>query len=89
MSGAAGIFRPDLLAGKVADFCAGWGYLSAELAQRAPAITGLDLYEADIEALEAARGNLAGRQGTRFFWHDLEAERTRTYRVRLAATGGG
>ena len=66
---------PAQLAGKVADFCAGWGYLSAELAQRAPAITGLDLYEADFEALEAARGNLAGRQGTRFFWHDLEAER--------------
>ena len=36
-----------------ADFCAGWGYLAAEVAARAKNLKGLELFEADYEALEA------------------------------------
>ena len=38
---------PADLSGKVADFCAGWGYLSAELIERCARVTSVDLYEAD------------------------------------------
>lgn len=66
---------PDKLKGKVADFCAGWGYLSAEIAARYPGLKGLDLYEADFASLEAAKRNLAATSiPTRFFWHDLTGE---------------
>ncbi len=66
---------PEKLKGKVADFCAGWGYLSAEIADRYPGIKGLDLYEADFASLEAARRNLAEMKvPARFFWHDLTGE---------------
>jgi 16S rRNA (guanine1207-N2)-methyltransferase len=61
----------------VADFGAGWGYLAAELLSRSDAVSRIDLYEADFEALEAARGNLAAvRSGakTGFFWSDLLSE---------------
>jgi 16S rRNA (guanine1207-N2)-methyltransferase len=66
---------PGDLHGQVADFCAGWGYLSAEIAGRFPAVTGIDLYEADFESLEAAKANV-GADGTElgFFWVDLMAE---------------
>lgn len=66
---------PGDIAGRVADFCAGWGYLAAELADRFPGLKGLDLYEADYQSVEAARRNLAARSlPVRFFWHDLLAE---------------
>lgn len=66
---------PADLSGVVADFCAGWGLVAAEVAARCPAVTALDLYEADFEALEAARLNLAGTpQQKEFFWTDLLAE---------------
>jgi 16S rRNA (guanine1207-N2)-methyltransferase len=58
----------------VADFCAGWGYLSARLAEM-PGVTSIDLYEADHASLETARRNLAGvRPQTGFHWQDLAAE---------------
>lgn len=65
---------PRDLSGKVADFCAGWGYLAGALVD-SQAITALDLYEADYAALEAARGGLAG-EGERlgFHWLDLAEE---------------
>jgi 16S rRNA (guanine1207-N2)-methyltransferase len=63
------------LSGKVADLCAGWGYLSAELIARCARVTSVDLYEADHESLEAARRNLvSARVETGFFWRDLLAE---------------
>jgi 16S rRNA (guanine1207-N2)-methyltransferase len=65
------------LSGQVADFCAGWGFLAAEILGRAPAVGSLDLYEADFESLEAARANLAATGlavRKRFFWHDLIGE---------------
>jgi len=68
---------PEDLAGRVADFCAGWGYLAARLAERSP-IRAIDLYEAGYEALEAARENLAGAVAAGlpvgFHWRDLAAE---------------
>ncbi|EHK59018.1 class I SAM-dependent methyltransferase [Allomesorhizobium alhagi] len=67
---------PDKISGAVADFCAGWGFLAAELAGRYPKISALDLYEADFASLEAAKRNVAatGALELRFFWHDLLAE---------------
>lgn len=66
---------PNDLRGSVADFCAGWGYVAAEVAARSPGISALDLYEADFEALEAAKTNV-GNTGVepRFFWTDLLSE---------------
>ncbi|MES0211493.1 class I SAM-dependent methyltransferase [Mesorhizobium sp. M0028] len=66
---------PNDLRGSVADFCAGWGYVAAEVAARSPGISALDLYEADFEALEAAKVNV-GNTGLepRFFWIDLLSE---------------
>ncbi|TPJ82899.1 class I SAM-dependent methyltransferase [Mesorhizobium sp. B2-6-2] len=66
---------PDDLKGNVADFCAGWGYLAVEVLQRPQGLTALDLYEADFEALEAARLNVhGGAIEPRFFWTDLLTE---------------
>ncbi|WP_048645326.1 class I SAM-dependent methyltransferase [Nitratireductor soli] len=68
---------PDDLKGTVADFAAGWGYLSVETARRCPAVGAIDLYEAHHASIEAARRNMAAKApGTaaRFFWHDLLGE---------------
>lgn len=66
---------PKDLRGNIADFCAGWGYVAAEVAASSPGITGLDLYEADFDALEAAKSNI-GVTGFEpgFFWIDLLSE---------------
>ncbi|TIM36005.1 MAG: class I SAM-dependent methyltransferase [Mesorhizobium sp.] len=66
---------PGDLRGSVADFCAGWGYVAAEVAARSPGLSALDLYEAEFDALEAAKGNIgntAAEPG--FFWIDLLSE---------------
>lgn len=69
---------PQNIAGRAADFGAGWGYLSAELLARAgQRLAGLDLYEADHAALEAAKANLsthADRLPLGFHWRDLLSE---------------
>jgi 16S rRNA (guanine1207-N2)-methyltransferase len=68
---------PNDLRGNIADFCAGWGYVAAEIAARSPGIPALDLYEADFAALEAAKLNLAGVSQSiarNFFWTDLLKE---------------
>ena len=72
---------PVRLKGRAADFCAGWGYLSARLAAHAPDIASIDLFEADHDALEAARRNLGGLgRPTGFHWQDLAREAVpRTY----------
>lgn len=70
-------YLPTDMRGHVADFCAGWGYLSVALAERATGLSGLDLYEADYASLQAAGRTLARLQpglGVRQFWHDLAAE---------------
>ncbi|MER9656460.1 class I SAM-dependent methyltransferase [Mesorhizobium sp. M0152] len=68
---------PGDLRGNIADFCAGWGYVAAEVAARSPGISTLDLHEADFASLEAAKLNLAGvgqSIARNFFWTDLIAE---------------
>lgn len=62
---------PADLAGRVADLGAGWGYLSAEVLRRCPGVTTLDLFEAEGQALAAARVNLAGTATLRFHWQDV------------------
>jgi 16S rRNA (guanine1207-N2)-methyltransferase len=66
---------PSDLRGDVADFCAGWGYVSAEVAARSQGLSGLDLYEAEFDALEAAKRNVGkATVEPRFFWIDLLSE---------------
>ena len=66
---------PVNLSGNTADFCAGWGYLSAELVARCRDVASVDLYEADYQSLEAARRNLPDMNAApQFFWRDLLAE---------------
>lgn len=68
---------PEAFDGNAADFGAGWGYLSIMLAERAPRTARIDLFEADFEALECARANLAAncpKLTARFFWQDLTRE---------------
>lgn len=80
----------ELLAGRIpadfrghaADFGAGWGYLSVLLAEQAPGLKGIDLFEADYNALEAAKANMAENcpdVPARFFWQDLTAETPRDH----------
>lgn len=60
-----------------ADFGAGWGYLTVALAEQSPDIDGIDLYEADYAALQAARKNLdrlCPKLNTRYHWLDLARE---------------
>jgi len=65
---------PVDMKGTVADFCAGWGYLAARIAEFA-GVKNVDLYEADFASLEAARMNVAGlRPEFGFHWHDLLSE---------------
>jgi 16S rRNA (guanine1207-N2)-methyltransferase len=67
---------PGTIGGTVADLGAGWGYLSVRLLERFPAIQSIDLFEAELLALEAARANLAARRleaRAAFHWHDVTA----------------
>jgi 16S rRNA (guanine1207-N2)-methyltransferase len=66
---------PTDLSGAVADFCAGWGYLSAEVLARCAKIASLDLFEADHASLQAAKLNLAdARVPAKLHWTDLASE---------------
>ena len=65
---------PGDVAGDAADLGSGWGYLSAHLAATCPSLRGIDLHEADHDALDAARANLAGaasRLAIGFHWNDV------------------
>lgn len=64
---------PDDLSGRVADFGCGWGYLGREILTRAPAITAIDLIDAEHRAVEAARANVADPRA-HFHWLDLTTE---------------
>ena len=64
---------PGDIAGTVADFGCGWGYLSRELLPRAPEITEIHLIDAENLALEAARANITDKRA-RFHWLDLTQE---------------
>jgi 16S rRNA (guanine1207-N2)-methyltransferase len=63
--------------GNAADFGAGWGYLSVMLAEKSPRTNRIDLFEADYQALEYAKKNLAFNcpdLNARFYWQDLSTE---------------
>ena len=62
---------PDDLAGHVADFGCGWGYLARLMVQ--PAVTRLDLIDAEHLALDAARANVTDPRAS-FHWLDLARE---------------
>ncbi len=65
---------PANLRGRVADLGAGWGYLTDMALRRCPAITSVDLYEADARALDCARKNLADHdRDIGYHWHDVTA----------------
>lgn len=67
--------------GRVADFGAGWGYLSREILARCPGVRSLDVIEADHAALEAAKRNVAPREGVtpEFLWRDAAADKLGPY----------
>lgn len=68
-------YMKDILFGNVADYGAGWGYLSAQALMHAPKLERLDLYEADYESLQAARKNLChAEKPVTFHWLDLTEE---------------
>lgn len=64
---------PADLAGPVADFGCGWGYLAREMLARSPSIERIDLLDAEHLALDAARANVIDPRAT-FHWLDLARE---------------
>lgn len=60
---------PAKLPARMADFGAGWGYLSAAVLAR-QGVAALDLVEADGRALDCARGNLSDDR-VRYHWADV------------------
>ena len=77
---------PATLAGRVADLGAGYGYLATEVLRRCPAVSAIDLYEAEQRALEPARINLerAVQGAVRdiafdILWHDVKTGLPKRY----------
>jgi len=73
---------PKDLKGVGADLGAGYGYLSHAILSAYPQVTGFDIYEAELRALDLARINLAPWAETRplhFEWHDVCAGLPRQY----------
>lgn len=67
---------PEDIHGNVADFGAGWGFLSQHLLQTYPDIRNLDAFEADRDGVEATRRNMGNVKVTaraRAFWQDVTA----------------
>ncbi len=76
-SAALALHVPKIISGKTADFGAGWGFLSHAALERSEKITALDLYEADYNALRAAKQHLkhvTASCSIHFYWHDLVHE---------------
>lgn len=72
----ADTFGPHLK-GAGADLGAGWGYLSKQVLDASKAVSGIDLYEADQKALDAAKLNIPNKRAT-FFWSDVRTLGTPT-----------
>ncbi|CAF25700.1 Ribosomal RNA small subunit methyltransferase c [Bartonella quintana str. Toulouse] len=73
-SAALALHMLKVIAGKTADFGSGWGFLSHAALERSEKLTALDLYEADYNALEAAKKHLKHIKASlpvHFYWHDL------------------
>ena len=67
----------DRIRGSVADFGAGWGYLSGMLLKQTNKLAHLDLYEIDHASLEAAKTNIEDKVGdarVSYFWRDIISE---------------
>jgi len=62
---------PDDFAGHAADYGCGWGYLARQMLQ--PAVTRLDLIDAEHLALDAAQANVTDSRAS-FHWLDLARE---------------
>ncbi|MFO1417849.1 MAG: class I SAM-dependent methyltransferase [Methylotetracoccus sp.] len=70
---------PLPLRGRGADFGAGYGALSLHIARGSPDLKGIDLYEAEWKALEAARRNLSdlgGASDIAYHWQDITRLKT-------------
>ncbi len=69
-------FFDNRIKGKVADFGAGWGYLSVMAAKACERIESIDLYEADWHALEFAKKEMAEMSSPKpgFHWCDITGE---------------
>jgi 16S rRNA (guanine1207-N2)-methyltransferase len=67
---------PLRLDGKLADLGAGWGYLAAEILQR-PGVKRLDLVEAEADALDCAKANIADPRA-HLHWADATSWRPAT-----------
>ena len=73
---------PGDLAGRCADLGAGFGYLAGEVLARCPAVTAIDLYEAEARALALARENLASASvPVGLHWHDVTTGLPASYDV--------
>ncbi len=64
---------PDDLAGRIADFGCGWGYLTREVLAFSREVTRIDLIDAEHRAIEAAQANIADARAS-FHWLDLAQE---------------
>nr|WP_275065138.1 class I SAM-dependent methyltransferase [Bartonella sp. ML70XJBT] len=76
-SAALASYLPKVISGKTADFGAGWGYLSHVALESDVKLTTFDLYEADYNALKAAKQHLKSITAPfpiHFYWHDLVRE---------------
>ncbi len=76
-SAALAFHMRTIICGKTADFGAGWGFLSYEALEQSEKLTTLDLYEADYNALKAAKEHLKHKTAScpiHFYWHDLVHE---------------
>ena len=62
------------LDGTVADLGAGWGYLARRVLQASPGVTALHLVEAEADALDCARENVADPRAV-FHWADARSWR--------------
>lgn len=64
---------PHDLAGHVADFGCGWGYLARQVMERCKGITKIDLMDAEHRAIEAAQANVVDARAS-FHWLDVTQE---------------
>jgi 16S rRNA (guanine1207-N2)-methyltransferase len=70
---------PADLSGEGADLGAGTGVLARDVLARCPQVRSLDLYEAELRALDLARHNLQAHANVGFHWHDVTAGLPREY----------
>lgn len=66
---------PEKFSGRIADFGAGWGYLSAKLLER-DSVKSVDLIEAEKLSLDCARLNIVDERAS-FHWADATTFKTK------------